>query len=51
LPAIIDLFTKEKVIQAIGREKVIQTLFPELSPEKVKKLIEIAKQLQSDKGA
>lgn len=39
LPAIIDLFTKEKVIQTIGPEEIIQTIGPEkviqtIGPEK-----------------
>ena len=49
LPAIIDLFGKEKVIDTIGQEKVVETigrdnvlatLFPNLTKEQIKKLIE-----------
>ncbi|MFQ6044467.1 MAG: hypothetical protein ACE5PV_26750 [Candidatus Poribacteria bacterium] len=49
LPAIIDLFGKEKVIETIGldkvvetagREKVLATLFPKFTKEQIKELIE-----------
>jgi len=38
----------EEIIKIIGPEKSIQTIFPGLTQEQVKKLIELAKQLQSE---